>query len=293
MYRKHYGFRRLPFDRDVPAEDLFPSPSLDELHSRLTYLVQTRGVAIVTGEPGSGKTTALRRLRASLHPDQVRPLYVFDTAVNAADLYRQIAAELGIEVQWSRAMTLRAIQHEIGRLVKERKLTVLLVLDEAHRLRPDVLAELPLLTNFEWDSANHLALLLSGQTAVGSRWPWLRTSVSNHLCGRFSTILSHSAVFLCAPSSTAQRLWRQNGARTARSPSGILCLPMRLWRSALERRFAGPTSPGRRGRSRISSAGSRARSSNSDVSMTWMISTHSWSSGTMRSIQSVPVGRPM
>ena len=168
MYRKHYGFRRLPFDRDLPAEDLFPNSCLDELHSRLTYLVQTRGIGIVTGEPGSGKTTALRRLRMSLHPDQVRPLYVFDTAVNAADLYRQIAAELGIEAQWSRAMTLRAIQQEIARLVKERKLTVLLVLDEAHRLRPEVMVELPLLTNFEWDSTNRLAILLAGQTALRS-----------------------------------------------------------------------------------------------------------------------------
>jgi type II secretory pathway predicted ATPase ExeA len=166
MYRAFFGLSRHPFLRDLAPGELFRGPELDELHTRLLYLVETRGIAVILGEPGSGKTTALRRLRADLHPDRVRTVYVYDTAVNAADLYRQIALELGIEPKWSRAMTLRAIQHEIGRLHRERHLTVLLVVDEAHRLRPDVLAELPLLTNFDWDSADRLALLLAGQTAL-------------------------------------------------------------------------------------------------------------------------------
>jgi type II secretory pathway predicted ATPase ExeA len=66
-------------------------------------------------------------------------------------------------------MTFRAIQREILRLASERRLTVLLIVDEAHRLRPDVLAELPLLTNFEWDSAGNLALLLCGQVGLRQR----------------------------------------------------------------------------------------------------------------------------
>ena len=104
-----------------------------------------------------------------MHPDQVRVVYLYDTAVNAGDLYRQLALELGIEPRWSRAMSFRAIQQEIARLSTERRLTVLLIIDEAHRLRPDVLAELPLLTNFEWDSGSRLALLLCGQVGLRQR----------------------------------------------------------------------------------------------------------------------------
>lgn len=169
MYRTFFGFARPPFERDLPADQLFRAPALDELHARLIYLAETRSLGLVYSEPGCGKTTALRRFKEALHPDQVRVVYIHDTGVNAGDLYRQLALELGIEPQWSRAMTFRAIQQEIARLAKERRLTVLLIIDEAHRLRPDVLAELPLLANFEWDSGARLALLLCGQAGLRQR----------------------------------------------------------------------------------------------------------------------------
>jgi len=169
MYRSFFGFARPPFERDLLPEQLFRAPSLDELHARLMYLAETRGIGLVYSEPGCGKTTALRRFKDALHPDQVRLLYLHDTSVNAGDLYRGLAAELGIEPRWGRAMTFRAIQQEIVRLATDRRLTVMLVIDEAHHLRADVLAELPLLTNFEWDSGARLALLLCGQVGLRQR----------------------------------------------------------------------------------------------------------------------------
>jgi type II secretory pathway predicted ATPase ExeA len=166
LYATAFGFTHPPFQRPLGAEQLFTAPALDELHSRLLYLVDTKTIGLLTGEPGCGKSTALRRLRDHLHPDQVRPLYLHDTLVNPADFCRQLAQELGLEPEWSRAMTFRRIQHEIQRLVDERHLTVLLIVDEAHNLRPDVLALLPLLANFHWDSTGRLAILLAGQSGL-------------------------------------------------------------------------------------------------------------------------------
>jgi len=166
IYGPVFSFTHPPFQRTLMADQLFCPPALEELHSRLRYLVDTRAMGILTGEPGSGKSTALRRLRDGLHPDQVRALYLHDTLVNASDFCRQLALQLGLEPQWSRALTFRLIQQEIQRLVKERHLTVLLVVDEAHNLRPEVLALFPLLTNFDWDSAGRLAVLLAGQSGL-------------------------------------------------------------------------------------------------------------------------------
>jgi type II secretory pathway predicted ATPase ExeA len=169
MYAPFFGFTRLPFDQKLNADQLFRAPALDELHSRLGFLIETRGIGLLTGEPGSGKSTALRRLRDSLHPEKVRTVYLHDTAVNPADFFRQLALGLGIEPHWSRALVLRSVQQEITRLVNDRHLTVLLVIDEADHLRPDLLALLPLLTNFDWDGQNHLALLLAGQSGLRNK----------------------------------------------------------------------------------------------------------------------------
>lgn len=166
LYAPAFGFTHPPFHRPLAADQLFRSPGLEELHSRLRYLVDSKAIGLLTGEPGSGKSTALRRLRDDLHPDQVRALYLHDTLVNPADFCRQLALALGLEPPWSRAMTFRLIQQEIQRLVKDRHLTVLLIVDEAHHLRPDVLALFPLLANFEWDGAGRLAVLFAGQSGL-------------------------------------------------------------------------------------------------------------------------------
>jgi len=169
MCTAFFGLTRPPFERELPADQFFHTQALDELHSRLAYLVKTRSLGLLTGEPGSGKSTALRRLRESLHPEKVRAVYLHDTAVNPADFFRQLALELGIEPHWSRALVFRSVKQEIERLVRDRQLTVLLVIDEAHQLRPDLLALLPLLTNFDWDGQSHLGLLLAGQSGLRNK----------------------------------------------------------------------------------------------------------------------------
>jgi len=169
IYQAFFGFTHPPFRRDLRPQELFHPPMLDELHSRLTYLVRTRSMGLLTGEPGCGKSTALRRLQDDFNPDQVRILYLHDTAVSRADFCRQIALELGLEPLNSQAMNRRAIQHEVARLVQERHLTVLLLVDEAQALSPDVLALLPLLTNFDFDSQARLAVLLCGQAGLRQR----------------------------------------------------------------------------------------------------------------------------
>ncbi len=66
MFQEFYGFSSLPFSRTIATKDLFPTASQKELGARLAYLVRERGFGLVTGEIGSGKSTAVRAFAASL-----------------------------------------------------------------------------------------------------------------------------------------------------------------------------------------------------------------------------------
>jgi general secretion pathway protein A len=99
MYRKHFALTRHPFDKELAADELFQSASLLELNARLKHLVDMRGIGLVTGDSGSGKTTTCRHLVSGLHSGLYRVLYVSLTTGNVMDLYKSIAWELGLPPQ--------------------------------------------------------------------------------------------------------------------------------------------------------------------------------------------------
>jgi type II secretory pathway predicted ATPase ExeA len=70
------------------------------------------------------------------------------------DLYKSIAWELGLPTERSRAALYKQIRPEVTRLCVDARIAPLLVVDEAHHLRSDVLEELRLLTNYDMDSEN-------------------------------------------------------------------------------------------------------------------------------------------
>jgi len=169
MYRKYFGLARLPFDKEIGTEDLYPSSGLRELDARLRYLFELHGLGLLTGEPGAGKTTAARKATAALHPGLYRTFYVSLSTGNVMDLYKSIAWKFGLPTERSRAALYRAIQDEVTRLCTDAKIRPILVLDDAQHLRSEVLEDLRLLTNYEMDSQNRLTLLFIGQVELRRR----------------------------------------------------------------------------------------------------------------------------
>lgn len=169
MYRKHFGLTRHVFDNEIGVDDLFPSAAAKELEVRLQYLFQLRGLGLVTGEIGSGKTTITRKVTCGLHQGLHRVFYVPLSTGNVMDLYKTIAWELGLPTERSRAALYKCIRDEISRLCHEAKLKPILVIDEAQNLRSEVLEDLRLLTNYRMDSENRLTLLFLGQAELKRR----------------------------------------------------------------------------------------------------------------------------
>jgi general secretion pathway protein A len=169
MYTDHFGMTHYPFGKNLKADELYDSKGTREGAARLKHLVELRGVGLFTGDPGSGKTTVCRKLIDGLHDGLHRVFYVPLSTGNVMDAYKSIAWEMGLPTERSRAACYRVIRAEVTRLCVETKKTPILIVDEAHHLRNDVLEDLRLLTNYELDSVNRLCLLLVGLPEIRRR----------------------------------------------------------------------------------------------------------------------------
>ena len=198
MYLRHFALTRLPFETPAHTDELFESNARREAQARLHHLIELKGIGLLTGEVGSGKTTVCRHVTAALHPGLHRVGYVSLTTGNVLDMYKAIGWELGLPTERSRATAYRAIREEITRLLGEAKQLPVLVIDEAQHLRNDVLEDLRLLTNFAMDSENRLCLLLVGLTELRRRLAMAcheslaqRLVVRHHLAGLDREELDH------------------------------------------------------------------------------------------------------
>jgi type II secretory pathway predicted ATPase ExeA len=169
MYLHHFALTRFPFHDHLETDELFDSAASTEAEARLHHLLELRGIGLLTGEVGSGKTTVCRKTTAALHAGLYRVFYVTLSTGHVMDMYKQIAWELGLPTERNRAGAYRAIRTEISRLVTEAKQQPVLVVDEAHHLRNDVLEDLRLLTSYAMDAENRLCLLLIGLTELRRR----------------------------------------------------------------------------------------------------------------------------
>ena len=170
-WESFFGFKKTPFSDSPDAKQLFSSAAWQQVQAPLEFLSQHRGVGLLTGEVGAGKSTAARVYTAALNPNLYKILYVHYSSGTALDLLRQIALALDLEPAHFRGDLVRQIAEAIVRLNQSKKQHPILICDEAHLLPHPALEQLPLLLNFEMDSARYLTLLLIGH-------PLLRRTLS-------------------------------------------------------------------------------------------------------------------
>ena len=162
MIEARFGLKMRPFDKNIPSRDLYPWPGLEELQARLDMAKRCRGIMLLTGEPGTGKTVALRRFLDRLNGEHYLPVYLPLATVTVLDAYAQLNRALGGQEVRSKSLLFQEIQQGIAGLAARGKQPVL-VLDEADLLRSALFDELRILLNFEMDSKDPLLLILAGQ----------------------------------------------------------------------------------------------------------------------------------
>lgn len=163
-YRQYFALQKEPFAADIARKEIMVTSVVSAVEERIGYAMRLGAIALVTGEIGSGKSTALRYVIGGLHPSEYRVIFVTASSGSILELYRQILGELGVDnAGASRAFMTRRIKREILELVHGKKMKVAVVIDEASLLRLEVFAELHTLTQFEQDSKPFLPIVLAGQ----------------------------------------------------------------------------------------------------------------------------------
>jgi general secretion pathway protein A len=162
MYLEFYGLKELPFALTPDPRYLYFTPSHTEVMANLHYGIESgRGLIVVTGEVGTGKTTLLRWMMQRLDRT-VMVAYMFNPRLSVAEFYQYLATLFNIGA-WENKSDLLI---ELGKVLESRHsrgLRTVLVVDEGHGLSTEVLEEIRLLCNFESDTAKHLQIVLTGQ----------------------------------------------------------------------------------------------------------------------------------
>lgn len=167
-----YGLKWNPFSPELPIEALHATAKVESFCWRVEQgLIREGGFALITGDPGTGKSVVLRMLAERL--GQLRDLSVGAIAHpsgNLADFYREMGDLFGVELRphnrWGgfKALRERWLAHLEGTLLRP-----VLLIDEAQEMNPSVLSELRLLSSMQFDSRNLLSVVFAGDARLNSK----------------------------------------------------------------------------------------------------------------------------
>ncbi len=161
--RSHFGLHVLPFTREIKVEQQWPHEQFVRARQELREVVEERMSAALLAPAGSGKSQVLRALVAGLPRARFRVSYVKVCGLSKRDFCRHLAQAVGARAAGHTASLVHSLQARVSTLNQQESQRLVLVVDEAHDLRAEVLGLLRLLTNFEMDSQLVLSVLLCGQ----------------------------------------------------------------------------------------------------------------------------------
>jgi general secretion pathway protein A len=169
MYTDFYGLIREPFRTTPDADAIFLSPSHREALGTMLYGIKERkGVILVTGEVGVGKTTILRRYLQITAPNQdnqlhQKTIHLYNSNVTFERLLAIILQQLGADIGTLDTVDMVERLHELAKEEYLRGGTVVLVIDEAQCMPVETLDGIRMLTNLETANEKLIQIVLVGQ----------------------------------------------------------------------------------------------------------------------------------
>lgn len=164
-----FNLSQMPFTKEVPSASLLTLPSVEKAIDSLRMLIEIKGIGMVFGKSGTGKSSLIRILLEGLNEGLYYPAYLCHTSISLTEFYSHLSTVFGLEPAGRRAAMFRNLQTRIIALNKTNRMHPVLIIDEAHLLRNEILAEIRLLMNFEIDSFKGLTVILCGQDILKAK----------------------------------------------------------------------------------------------------------------------------
>lgn len=165
MYESFYGLRENPFEVTPNPDYIYLGKNHQEALANLLYGVRTKkGFIVITGEVGTGKTTLIHYLLDKLEGNNhTKTAFLFNPKLTANDFIQYILMDLGVRVQGqTKAEYLHKLHRYLLNAYRDEQ-RVILIVDEAHGLNPELLEEVRLLSNLETSKSKLIQIVLVGQ----------------------------------------------------------------------------------------------------------------------------------
>ncbi len=157
-----------PFEKGLSEKYCFKSEDFKQATARYEHLKTTKGIGLFTGLSGTGKTYSLKCFASSLNPNLFKVVYLPLSTVTVIEFYRALAFGLDLDPPSKKVDMFKVIQERITSLAKDKRITPVILVDEAQYLKTEVLNDIKLLLNFNMDSKNHAIFILNGQPILNN-----------------------------------------------------------------------------------------------------------------------------
>lgn len=164
--RSHFGFTRMPFSKNMKAIKMFDSSSQRELLRGLQLWTDVRGISLVNGPPGVGKSITLRRFVYGLDPARWRVIDFSYLPTTPTGFLRSLCRNLGLPMRMHGSDLFDQAQSMLANHQKDHGAHPLLLVDDCEGLPVAVIDLLRRLTSFDLDSDDRFSIVLSGTEAL-------------------------------------------------------------------------------------------------------------------------------
>lgn len=168
MYTSYYGMTANPFLKEETSKYKFESNDFKQTNSRLHYIKEIKGIALITGNTGLGKTYAIRYFINELNKDLYKVIYISITKdMTSFDFYKLLCDNLNIDIgSCYKTDIYRKIQEEIKRLVLKDRVQPIIILDDIQLINKELFENFKVFYDFDMDSKDYVSLILVGKTEV-------------------------------------------------------------------------------------------------------------------------------